>query len=229
MTGLPLSSTQQSGSSVVRGSVHIVSRPSCQTKRNSVEMQAYFSPPFCSPEGHAENPAPFLARRPAAPRFHARGPLVKNIFLSLVCLLSLVLCPGTSQAEKITTDYYTVDMPDSWQKLQENLSNSISIYVYATKSRDCVVTTVIGNNGGADLETITSCFAQQYKSRKKPVVKNNMGTFSFKDTENEDGYAYITTQDALYMVVTASGNLRKARSFIKEFQSDDYKDLIPYL
>ena len=58
---------------------------------------------------------------------------------------------------------------------------------------------------------------------------NCLGTFSFKDTENEDGYAYITTQDALYMVVTASGNLRKARSFIKEFQTDDYKDLIPYL
>ena len=192
-------------------------------------MQAYFSP-FLRFSRKTATPLYHTATGPLSPKSPCKRSLyVKTFLLSLVCLLSLVLIPGTSQAEKITTDYYTVDMPDSWQKLQENLSNSISIYVYATKSRDCVVTTVIGNNGGADLETITSCFAQQYKSRKKPVVKNNMGTFSFKDTENEDGYAYITTQDALYMVVTASGNLRKARSFIKEFQSDDYKDLIPYL
>ena len=135
---------------------------------------------------------------------------VRSLLLP-VCLAASLVLALPAQAEKLETEYYTVDLPDTWQQLQ--YSN----------------TTINGRSGGASLKTITQCFAQQYQSRSGAQVKGKYGTFSFKDVNGDDGMAYVTVQDQVYMVVTISGNQRKGRSLIKEFSSETFAELIPAL
>ncbi len=146
----------------------------------------------------------------------------KNLFLLLFVFCLHVL---PVRAEIVENDFYTIDMPDSWQTLQSDSSPTFNIYVYATKSRDAVITVVIAASGGASLETITNSFAQQYKAKGR--VKNKLGSFTFRDANETSGTGYVTVQDNLYMVLTVNGNLPKARAFIKNFSSEKYRDLIP--
>ncbi len=158
------------------------------------------------------------------------------------CLLSclaagpalLPLLPGLAPRayaadEPFVTDYYEVTLPDNWQKLQYTNGETLDIAVLATKSRDCILTTINGRSGGASVKTITQCFAQQYQATRTPSVKGKMGSFVFKDATGEDGTAYVTVQDQTYMVVTVSGNQRKGRSLVKAFSSAAFPDLLPSL
>lgn len=153
---------------------------------------------------------------------------VRSLLLPICLAASLVLALP-AQAEKLETEYYTVDLPDTWQQLQYSNGETLDIVVLSTKNRDCILTTINGRSGGASLKTITQCFAQQYQSRSGAQVKGKYGTFSFKDVNGDDGMAYVTVQDQVYMVVTISGNQRKGRSLIKEFSSETFADLIPAL
>ncbi len=146
--------------------------------------------------------------------------------LTLLAAAMLAL-PAPACCEVLENDYYKIDMPDTWQRLQEDVSTSVAIHVYATRNRDTVMTTIISTSGGADLATITRSFAQQYKAGGRTSVKNNMGTFSYVSSSEVDSYGYVTLQDNVYMVVTVSGNLRKARQFMKCFSSQDYDALLP--
>ncbi len=145
----------------------------------------------------------------------------------LLCLL--FLCPGVLRAETVDTEYFSVELPDAWQRLRESSSSSIDICVFATKNRDTLLTTMVGNNGGADLAAITRCFAQQYKATQEPVFRNDTGSFPYRNFDGTDGDVFIRLQDSLYMVVTTSGSLRKAKLFYKHFKSKDYPDLLPSL
>ncbi|MDO5536938.1 MAG: hypothetical protein Q4F72_05375 [Desulfovibrionaceae bacterium] len=148
--------------------------------------------------------------------------------LAAAALAAALCLPAPAGAEKLTTDYFTIDMPDSWQRLQDSSSNTFSISVYSTKNRDTVLTTVIGTNGGADVATITKSFSQQYRA-ERISVKNGQGTFWYTSSAGIESSGYVTVQDANFMVVTVSGSLRKARVFMKSFSSNDYADLLPKL
>ncbi|MBU3831630.1 MAG: hypothetical protein H9993_02815 [Candidatus Desulfovibrio faecigallinarum] len=149
-----------------------------------------------------------------------------SFFACLVTVLSLA-CAPLAQADKLETKYYTVDLSDTWQQLQNSDEDTLDIIVLATKNRDCILTTINGRSGGASLKTITQCFAQQYQSKGNPSVKSKLGSFTFKDVNGDDGIAYVTVQDQVYMVVTISGNQRKGKSLLKNFSSDSFPDLVP--
>ena len=145
-------------------------------------------------------------------------------------MLCLFCCPCAAQADVVKNEYFSVDIPSDWQLLQDdNDSSSISLSVYATKSRDSIVTVIIGSNGKSDMETILKSFAQQYKAAESFVRKDGQGFFAFKSYDGMDSTGYVTMDDRLYMVVTVSGNLRKARNFLKKFQSEENEALLPKL
>lgn len=152
---------------------------------------------------------------------------MKKIFLLLFFLFSSVA--AVSADDEVKNDYFSVNVPSDWQLLQDDNDNAITLSVYATKSRDTIVTTIIGSNGRADVATIVKSFAQQYKARDSLVRKDGQGMFIFKSYDGMDSTGYVTVYDRLYMVVTVSGNVRKARNFLKHFQSADYAELLPKL
>ncbi len=149
---------------------------------------------------------------------------MKKFLLLLFLVFSSV---AAASADDVKNDYFTVDIPSDWQLLQDDNDNAITLSVYATKSRDTIVTTIIGSNGRADVATILKSFAQQYKAEESLVRKDGQGMFIFKSYDGMDSTGYVTVYDRLYMVVTVSGNMRKARNFLKHFQSTDYADLLP--
>ncbi len=156
---------------------------------------------------------------------------LKSAFLAFALLLGISLAAFASEAraELLETEHYSVELPDTWQKLQDNIADNLAITVFATKSRDSTVTTIVGRTGGASLQTVGESFARQYQAKTRLSVKNKVGTFTYEDSNKEEGIVYITTQDNLYMVVTMTGNLRKGRAFLKDFSARDYPDLIPKL
>lgn len=157
----------------------------------------------------------------------------RSAILAFALLLGLSFAPALvseARAELVETEHYSVELPDTWQKLQDNVADNLTITVFATKSRDCTVTTIVGRTGGASLETIGESFARQYQAKTRlEVNKHKVGTFAYEDSNNEDGLVFVTTQDNLYMVVTMTGSLRKARAFLKDFSAKDYPDLVPKL
>ena len=150
---------------------------------------------------------------------------MKKFFLLLFFVFSSVA--AVSADDEVKNDYFSVDLPTDWQLLQDDNDNAITLSVYATKSRDTIVTTIIGSNGRADVATILKSFAQQYKAAESFVRKDGQGIFIFKSYDGMDSTGYVTVSDRMYMVVTVSGNLRKARNFMKNFQSAEYADLLP--
>ncbi len=148
----------------------------------------------------------------------------------LLLLLVFVFGPAAAvSADTVKNDYFSVDVPSDWQLLQDDNDNAIALSVYATKNRDSIVTTVVGSNGRADVATILKSFAQQYKAEESFVRKDGQGMFIFKSYDGMDSTGYVTVSDRMYMVVTVSGNMRKARNFLKSFQSAEYADLLPKL
>ncbi len=147
--------------------------------------------------------------------------------LTTLLAAAMLALPAPALCEVLENDYYKIDMPDSWQRLQEDVSSAAAIHVYATRNRDTVMTTIISTSGGADLAAVTRSFAQQYKAGSRTSVKNGMGTFSYVSSSDVESTGYVTMQDNVYMVVTVSGNMRKARQFMKSFSSEDYDALLP--
>ena len=100
---------------------------------------------------------------------------MKKIFLLLFFVFSSVA--AVSADDEVKNDYFSVDLPSDWQLLQDDNDNAITLSVYATKSRDTIVTTIIGSNGRADVATIVKSFAQQYKAEESLVRKDGQGMF----------------------------------------------------
>lgn len=138
---------------------------------------------------------------------------------------------GTLRIEdgRVSCDMYTVELPKNWDVLRTTDLGSATVVVFTTKNRDAEATVVAGESGGSPLSTIARCFAQQYGADGKASIKNNVATFSFTDSGDGDSQAWVTTQDNVYLVITLSGNLRKAKSFIRTFESSRYSKLLPKL
>ncbi len=142
-------------------------------------------------------------------------------------LLLLLALPSQGRAETVDTDYFSVELADEWQLLQNTHANTIAITVLSTRSRDTLVTLVVGESGGAGLTRVTNCFARQYKATWGPSYREDLATFTYRDYEGADGTVYVCVQDSLYMVIAASGNQNKAKKLMQNISSENYPELIP--
>lgn len=145
-----------------------------------------------------------------------------------VLLFSLAAAPAGAQA--IETAYFAVDMPDSWELMQQRETGGITMAIFGTKARDARVTTVVSATFGIDVKTIASSFALQYKAKRQPAIsKGGQASFAYNTYEGGDGMAWLAVQDDYYMFTTAEGDLRKARDFVRKLSSTKYPGLVPSL
>ena len=147
-----------------------------------------------------------------------------KVVAAIALVLSLA-CPQLVQA--LETTYFSVDLPDSWELMQQRETGGVTMAIFGTKSRDVLVTTVVSSAGGVELKAIAENFALQYKARRAPQVKNGQASFSYTPYDKGEGQAWLALQDDIYMFTTAEGDLRKAREFIKKMKSEKYPSLIP--
>lgn len=141
--------------------------------------------------------------------------------------------PGANATQQAPTEdfsckYYKVKLPSGWKAIvppEEQLGNVNAIF--ATETGSSVVTMVAGPSSGEDAQTIASMFAEQFKSRKPPVLSNGMYTFQF-NIQNSLATAYVASYDGNFMLTYIAGNMKPAQKFIREaITSDTWPGLLP--
>jgi len=128
-------------------------------------------------------------------------------------------------AQTVSTNLYSVEMPDSWSLMEQTEPAGLNIIVFTSKAHDSVVTIVQGAAGDSDLNTIAESFAEQYKAHEKPVYKDGVASFNCSTYEGDAGSARIMVQDNQFVVATISGELRKGRLFLSRFTSEKFDAL----
>lgn len=151
----------------------------------------------------------------------------KTVLRAMCLCLLLLLASVPAVADPVVTNYFTVDVPDNWQLMQQSEASGIFLCIFSTKSRDVTLTLAVSSSSGADVKTIAESFALQYKAKKSPVVKNGQATFSYENFEGLEGFAYVTLHDDVYMVAAVEGNIPRGRDFLRHFRSDAFASLIP--
>lgn len=140
----------------------------------------------------------------------------------LCALLAWLALSCPAFAKPVSNDFYKVDVPESWEMIQNNTQSGICINVYTTITRDATITTAIASAGNADMTLIAESFAEQYGAGDPPAVKENHATFSYENFEGVDCTAYMALQNGQYIIVTIAGDQAKGKAFLKEFRSEKF-------
>jgi hypothetical protein len=172
-----------------------------------------------------------MARMRHAPacRKHPANPSEETTvlkFLSALLAWLALSCPAL--AETVSNDFYKVDVPESWEMIQNNNQSGIYINVYTTATRDATLTTAISSAGNADMTLIAESFAEQYGANDPPVIKENHATFSYENFEGVDSTAFMALQNGQYIIVTIAGDLAKGKAFLKEFRSEKFPSFFTF-
>lgn len=124
--------------------------------------------------------------------------------------------------------YYKVQLPDEWKAIipptdQQGTINAI----FATNTGSSVVTMIVGPSGGADIKTIATMFAEQFKAPRAPSDKNGQYVFSFP-IQNGTAQAIVSGSGPDFMVTTIAGSLKQAQEFLRNnVSSENYSSLMP--
>lgn len=124
--------------------------------------------------------------------------------------------------------YYSVKLPSGWKAIvapEEQMGNVNAIF--ATDTGSSIVTMVAGPSSGEDAQTIAAMFAEQFKAKQQPTLKNGQYTFQFP-IQNTTATAYVASYDGQFMMSYIAGNLKPAQKFIREcIKSDTWPGLLP--
>lgn len=137
---------------------------------------------------------------------------------------------ATSQAHpaEYTCKYYSVKMPEGWQAIvppEDQMGNINAIF--ATNTGGTILTMVAGPSSGEDAQAIANMFAEQFKAKDTPVLKNGLYTFKFP-VQNAMATAWVASYDGNFMMTYIVGSIKEAQKFIREnITSESWPGLLP--
>ncbi|WP_165071896.1 hypothetical protein [Desulfovibrio sp. ZJ200] len=146
-------------------------------------------------------------------------------FMAVVFMMLLAV---PALAEEVTTQYFTVNVPDDWKAVPPSENQGVSTAIFAKASGALSVTLVAGPNGGVDAKSIAGMFAEQFKSEKPPVEKNGQYTFTFMQ-QNISARVWVATEGDAFLVTSIAGSPRKeGLEFVKKnVKSASYAGMLP--
>lgn len=150
--------------------------------------------------------------------------MVKKFVVFVVVLLLAM----PALAEELSTNYYTVTLPEGWKAVMPPTENQgMTSAIFAKTTGGVSVTIVVGPSSGADAKTIAEMFASQFKAEKPPVEKNGQYIFTFTQ-QNVPCQAWVATQGDVFMVTSLAGDSKEALAFLKKnVKSADFPHLLP--
>lgn len=140
----------------------------------------------------------------------------------------IVLFALPAQAEKISTKYLSVDLPENWKVVMPpSESQAYSTVIFANATGTATVAFVAGPNGGVDAKTIATMFAEQFHAPRAPYARRGQQTFTFTQ-QNTVHQAWVATVEDAFLLSTLSGDRKEALAFIRNcVTSPAFPELLP--